>query len=60
MFPTNFSGKRALVTIGASGLGHSAIELFDEMGATVASNGINVERVRETLGKLHIYGGYNA
>ena len=52
MISADLSGKKALVTGGASGLGFCAVDLFSEMGATVAISDINADRIADTVTKL--------
>ena len=52
MITADLSGKTALVTGGASGLGLAAVELFVECSATVAINDVNAVRMNEQVERL--------
>lgn len=52
MISADLSDKKVLVTGGASGLGLCAVELFSEMGATVAICDINQDRIEEAKDRL--------
>ena len=52
MISADLSGRKALVTGGASGLGLCAVDLFSEMDATVAISDISAERIAEAVTKL--------
>ena len=52
MMSADLSGKKVLVTGGASGLGFCAVDLFSEMGATVAINDLHDDRIGDAVAKL--------
>ena len=51
------TGKRALVTGAASGMGRAIAESYAREGATVAVHARNVERCAETLAAIAAEGG---
>jgi 3-oxoacyl-[acyl-carrier protein] reductase len=57
MIRADLSGKKALVTGGASGIGFGAVSLFARLGASVASNNLpNNPLLAETVANLRAEG----
>jgi len=56
MISADLSDKKVLVTGGASGLGYCAVDLFSEMGATVAVNDIDDKRIGAAVERLNAAG----
>ncbi|WP_261843302.1 SDR family NAD(P)-dependent oxidoreductase [Aliamphritea ceti] len=52
MITADLQGKSAIITGGASGLGLCAVELFTEMGCTVAICDVNEERINAQVTRL--------
>ena len=56
MITADLTGKTALITGGASGIGLAAVELSTECGATVAIGDVNADRINEQVARLTVMG----